>query len=68
MKDFLHWILRFKGIASKYTNNYLQWFKSISVINFDATFIGVTKLIISMSSEYIHEMNSSLGKQRLDIA
>jgi len=66
MSDFLRWILRFKGIASKYTNNYLCWYKFISKINFDDTFIGVAKLINAVSSEYINGKNSSICKQKLD--
>jgi len=68
MGNFLHWMLRFKGIASKYTNGYLSWFKFISGIDFDNTFIGVTKLIKAASCEYINEINLSIGKQRLEIA
>jgi len=68
MNNFLNWMLRFKGIASKYTNSYLSWFKFIKKINFDETIIGITKLIKVMSFEYIHEINSSVCRQRLDIA
>jgi len=68
MGNFLHWMLRFKGIASKYMNNYLVWFKCISGINFDDTFIGITKLITDISFEYICEKNSTIGKQQLEFA
>jgi len=68
MKNFLNWMLRFKGIASKYTNSYLYWYKFISKINFDDSFTGIKKLINAMSFEYIQEKNSSIGKQKLEIA
>ncbi|MBC8060140.1 MAG: IS1595 family transposase [Clostridiaceae bacterium] len=68
LNNFLNWMLRFKGIASKYTNNYLAWFKFVFRINFDDTSIGIRELIKIMSSEYISEINSSICKQRLDVA
>ncbi|MBC8062971.1 MAG: IS1595 family transposase [Clostridiaceae bacterium] len=68
LNNFLNWMLRFKGIASKYTNNYLSWYKFNSKINFDDTFTGVIKLINAMSCEYISEINSSISKQKLQTA
>ena len=66
--DYLSWMLRFKGIASKYTNSYLSWYKFISGINFDETVIGIKKLITAMSFQYIHQINASIGRQRLATA
>ncbi|MBC8061773.1 MAG: IS1595 family transposase [Clostridiaceae bacterium] len=68
LNNFLNWMLRFKGIASKYTNSYLSWYKFISRLNFNDTTKGITKLIKVISTVYICEVNSSIGKQRLDIS
>ncbi|MBC8061471.1 MAG: IS1595 family transposase [Clostridiaceae bacterium] len=68
LNNFLKWMLRFKGIASKYTNNYLSWYKFLNKISFNDTYIGIEKLIKIMSSEYITEINSSICKQRLETA
>jgi transposase-like protein len=49
-KDCMIWMSRFKGVASKYLNNYLSLYKFIKSINFDETLSGVKAIIAVLSA------------------
>lgn len=39
------WFLRFKGVSTRYLNNYVMWYKFLHDINFDDTMVG-SKLML----------------------
>lgn len=46
----LDWMGRFNGVATKYLNNYLSWYKFVSSIDFDETSFGVKIMIDTIIS------------------
>lgn len=62
-----HWIDRFKGVATKYLDNYLIWFQFLEMKGFDATTANIKEVFVSMSLCEQHMTNEQIRLSPLTI-
>jgi transposase-like protein len=60
IKDCMRWLARFKGVATRYLNNYLSWYKFLDNIDFDSTMEGIKKIAECISTKMVCETYSSI--------
>ena len=63
--DYMTWMSRFKGVATKYLNNYLSLYKFLHRINYEETLPGVKSIIaaigaVNIKNTYMSVKNSNL--------
>lgn len=61
------WLKRFSGVASKYLNNYLTWFKYIIGIDFKVTFNNVKNMLIMSCANKMCETYNSIRLSEFSI-
>jgi transposase-like protein len=65
MKDCMAWMRHFKGVATKYLNNYLSLYKFLKSIGFNETVSGVKSMIASISAINIRNTYMSITVDKL---
>lgn len=60
IKGCMQWLARFKGVATKYLNNYLSWYRFLDKIDFDSTMEGIKMMAESISTKRVCETYSSI--------
>ena len=59
---FKKWLFNFRGVASKYLNNYISCYKFLNSINFDETIDGVKKMLRAAIRQKVDETYTSVSK------
>ncbi|MBO9131533.1 IS1595 family transposase [Bacillus sp. 165] len=62
-----HWIDRFKGVATKYLDNYLAWFQFLDMKGFDATTSNIKEVFVSTSLCEHYSTNQQIRQSKLVI-
>jgi transposase-like protein len=65
IRSCMDWMSRFKGVASKYLNNYLILYKFLKSVAFDQTLSGVKSMIAAISAVNIKNTYISIRNIKL---
>jgi hypothetical protein len=65
MKNCMTWMRRFKGIATKYLNNYLSLYKFLQKIGFGEILSGVKNMIAAANTANIRNTYISVKNIKL---
>jgi len=64
---FSQWMDRFKGVVTKFLDNYLAWFQFLEMKGFDATTANIKDVFISTSLCEHHLTNDKIRQTKLII-
>ena len=60
IKSCMQWMERFRGVATRYLNNYLSWYRFLDKIDFDNTVEGIRKMAECISAKMVCETYSTI--------
>jgi transposase-like protein len=65
VKDCMSWMSGFKGVSTKYLNNYLSLYKFLKHIDFEQSFSGVKAMLTAISTVNIKNTYISITNDKL---
>ena len=65
---FKKWLDRFNGVASKYLNNYLTWFKFLDLVGHESNINCIKKMLINGCLYEVHDTYHSIRTAQFSIS
>lgn len=65
INSFLRWLIRFKGVATKYFNNYISLYKFIAAESFSNAYFGIETMIEAICKVSIKETYQSVTDDKV---